>query len=85
MYQYTFRNLIITSGALTLFSVVVLWSFNELSELFGGPQAQFKHAIATVGILLVVKWIVTRFGGGHERSSNKHRRLRNSRDNVHDN
>jgi hypothetical protein len=27
---------------------------------------------------------VTRFGGGHERSSNKQRRLRNSRDNVHD-
>ena len=85
MYQYTFRNLFIALGALALFSVIVFWSFNELSELFGGPQAQFKHAIATIGILLVVKWIVNRFGGGHERSSNKHRRLRSSRDNVHDN
>ena len=71
MYEYTFRNVVITSGALALFSVFVLWSFNELSELFGGPQAQFKHAIAATGILLVIKWIVARFGGGHERSSNK--------------
>lgn len=39
MYQYTFRKLLIASGALALFSVVVFWSFNELSELFGGPQA----------------------------------------------
>lgn len=84
MYQYTFRNLFIASGALALFSVIVFWSFNELSELFGGPQAQFKHAIAATGILLAAKWIVTRFGGGHERNCNKHRRLRNSRVNVHE-
>jgi len=84
MYQYTFRTYFIASGALTLISVVAFWSFNELSELFGGPQAQFKHAIAALGILLVVKWIVNRFGDGHERTSNKHRCVRNSRDNVHD-
>lgn len=84
MYQYTFRKLFIASGALALISVIVFWSFNELSELFGGPQAQFKHAIAAIGILLVVKWIVTRFDGGHERSSNKHRLPDGSRDNVHD-
>jgi hypothetical protein len=84
MYQYTFRKLFIASGALALFSVIVFWSFNELSELFGGPQAQFKHAIAAIGILLVIKWIVTRFGGGHERSSIRHRRRRSSRGNVYD-
>jgi hypothetical protein len=84
MRQYTFRTFLIASGALALLSVVVFWSFNELSELFGGPQPQFKHAIAAIGILLVIKWIVTRFGGGHERSSYKHRRLRSSRHNVHD-
>ena len=57
MYQYTFRKLFIASGAFALFSVIIIWSFNELSELFGGPQAQFKHAIATIGILLVIKWV----------------------------
>jgi len=84
MYQYTFRKLFIASGALALFSVTVFWSFNELSELYGGPQAQFKHAFAAIGILLVIKWIVTRFGCGNEWSSNQHRCLRSSRDNVHD-
>jgi len=82
MHHYTFRKFFIALGALTLFSVVVIWSFNELSELFGGPQAQFKHAIAATGILLSIKWIVTRSGDGHEWSSNQHRCLRSSRDNV---
>ena len=82
MYEYTFRNVVITSGALALFSVFLLWSFNELSELFGGPQAQFKHAISAIGFLLVIKWIVTRSGDGHARTSN--RRLRSSMDDVHD-
>ena len=84
MYQYTFRKLFIASGAFALFSVIIIWSFNELSELFGGPQAQFKHATATIGILLVIKWVVTRSGSHHERRSNEHRRLRSWRDNVHD-
>ena len=84
MYQYTFRNVVITSGALALISVVVLWSFNELSELFGGPQAQFKHAIAAIGVLLVIKWIATRSGDGHEQTSNKHRCLGGSGNDVHD-
>ncbi len=84
MFQYTFRKLFIASGALALFSVIVMWSFNKLSELFGGPQAQFTHAIAAIGILLVIKWIVTRFTGGHERSSNKYIHSHSSRENVHD-
>lgn len=83
MYQYPIRKLLIASAALALVSVIVFWSFNELSELFSGPQAQFKHAIAATGLLLAVKWIVTRFGGAHERSSNKYRCLRSSVD-VHD-
>lgn len=84
MYQFTFRKLFITSGVLTLFSVIVFWSFNELSELFGGPQAQYKHAIAAIGIMLAIKWTATRFGRGHEQCSSKHRHLRGSTDNIHD-
>jgi len=85
MHQYTFRKLLIASAALAICSIVVLWSFNELSELFGGPQAQLNHAIAAIGFLLVIQWTVARSGDGHERSSHSHRRLFRSRDNVHDN
>ena len=42
--------------ALALVSIFGFWSFNALSELFGGPLAQFKHAVAAVGLLLTIKW-----------------------------
>ena len=84
MHQYTFRQIFIATGALALFSVIVFWSFNVLSELFGGPQAQFKHAIAAIGFLLVIKWAVTRFRDGHERSSIRYRHRRRSRGDVND-
>ncbi len=42
MYNSTFRKIIIAAGAFTLFSIAALWSFNALSELFGGPQAQYQ-------------------------------------------
>ena len=56
MNHDSFRKTFIAAAALALFSLLVLWSFNTLAELFGGPMAQFKHAIAVVGLLLVVKW-----------------------------
>lgn len=84
MYQYTLSKLLIASGAIALFSATILWSFNELSELFGGPQAQFRHAIAAIGILLVIKWFGTQFCGGRQQSSKNHGHFRNSRNNVHE-
>lgn len=84
MHQYTFRKIFIATGAFALFSVIILWSFNQLSELLGGPQAQFKHAIATIGFLLVIKWTVTRFRGSHERGSINHRHPHSSGYNVHE-
>ena len=65
MHQYTFRRVFIAAGSLALFSIIVFWSFTTLSELFGGPDVQFKHAIAAIGFLLVIKWTLTRFPGGH--------------------
>ncbi len=84
MHQYTFRQIFTAAGALVLISAIIFWSFNELSELFGGPQAQFKHAIAAIAFLLVIKWSLTRSRGGHERSSIEHQHLRNSGDSACD-
>lgn len=63
MQQFAFRQIFIATGALALLSVIVFWSFNELSDLFGGPQAQFKHAIAAIGFLLVIKLHIPRDPG----------------------
>ena len=84
MHQFTFRQVFIATGSLALFSIVIFWSFNELSELFGGPEAQFKHAIAALGILLTIKWTVTRFQGRHERISTRNRHPRRSREHLRD-
>jgi hypothetical protein len=64
MYKSTFSKIIIAAGAFALFSVAALWSFNALSELFGGPQAQYQHVIAAIVLLLVFKWSLTRHRGG---------------------
>ena len=74
MYNSKFRKIIIAAGALTLLSVAALWSFNALSELFGGPQAQYQHAIAAITLLLVLKWGLTlhRGGGVKIRLNNRH-------------
>jgi hypothetical protein len=78
MYNPTLRKIIIAAGALTLFSVAALWSFNVLSELFGGPQAQFQHAVAAIALLLILKWGLTRHRGGHAKTGINHRHCRGS-------
>lgn len=61
MHHDIFRRTIKPAMALALISLIFLWSFNVLSEAFGGPPLQFKHSIAAIGLLLVTKWI----GRGH--------------------
>ena len=46
----------IFSSVMALVLLVVLWSFNALSDLFGGPPAQFKHAVVAAGLLLIMNW-----------------------------
>lgn len=78
MYNSTFRKIIIAAGAFTLFSVAALWSFNALSELFGGPQAQYQHVIAAIALLVVLKWGLTRHRGGDVKTSINYRHCRGS-------
>jgi hypothetical protein len=35
-----------------------MWSWNTLAELFNAPQAQFKHVIAALVLLLSLRWAV---------------------------
>jgi len=59
MNKFNFKSAIIIFSTLFLALVAVLWSWNTLSELFGWPHAQFKHAVAAVSIVLLGKWIAT--------------------------
>jgi hypothetical protein len=56
-------------GLFLLVSIVGLWSWNTLAELFNGPHAQYKHTLAALGLMLTIKWALaprgamTRGGG----------------------
>jgi len=82
MYNSIFRKIILAAGAFTLFLVAALWSFNALSELFGGPQAQYQHAIAAIVFLLVLKFGLTRHRGRYVRTRINHQRFRRSEGNA---
>jgi len=84
MFQSRFKKSFVVSGSLALGLVFALWSFNVLSALFGGPQAQFKHAVAVMGVLLLIKWVVNWSGGSHEWRSRPHQCLPGYGGGAHD-
>lgn len=55
------KTTLFTAAILIVLSVACLWSFNTLSELFDGPQAQYKHAIAAAALLMMMRWAPKRF------------------------
>jgi hypothetical protein len=59
MRKYRFRHILIATGTLIVFSVFALWSFNTVSNLLGGPVAEYKHALAAIGLLIMLKLCLT--------------------------
>jgi len=59
MNEIDFKSVLMTFITISLALVAVLWSWITISELFGGPHAQFKHAVAVMSLLLIAKWIAT--------------------------
>jgi hypothetical protein len=60
MHKSRFRQLFIGIAAFAVISIAGLWSFNTLAEVLAWPQAQYKHAIAAIVLLLVLRWGLTR-------------------------
>ena len=52
------RQTVIAVGAFLLLTVVGLWSWNTLSELFNLPHAQYRHAVAATALLLITGWML---------------------------
>jgi len=53
--QTTFRNAASLCLGIGALSIITLWSFNTLSALVDGPQAQIRHALAAVSLLVVAR------------------------------
>jgi len=59
MKYINFKHTLIIFGTMFFALIAALWSWNTVSELFGGPHAQFKHIIAVTCLLLITKYFVT--------------------------
>ena len=55
MHNVKFRQTIIIALAILALSIAALWSLNVLSALFGGPTLQYKHALAALILLAILK------------------------------
>jgi hypothetical protein len=56
MRNVNYKYLLYTVCLFLLTSVARLWSWNTIAELFNWPQTQYKHAIAALVLLLILKW-----------------------------
>ena len=55
MRSMTLKHALTGAGAFVASSIIALWSWNTVAGLFEGPQAEFKHAIAALALLVLVR------------------------------
>jgi len=56
MYKLSHKYYFFSIALFLLVSILGLWSWNTLSELLNLPQAQYKHVLAAIFLLLILKW-----------------------------
>lgn len=49
------RHVLVAAGALFAVSIIGLWSWNTLAALFDAPAAEFRHALAFLALLIIVR------------------------------
>ena len=67
MQKVIVKRYVYAAGMFVLITIAGLWAWNTLSELFGGPQAQYRHVLAAFFMLLILQWGL---GGCRFRSGN---------------
>jgi len=58
MNQLEFKHLLAACLAFAVMAATGLWSWNTLADLFGTPEAQFRHAVALLALLAVAHILV---------------------------
>jgi hypothetical protein len=54
--QFNWKKATSLTLGFILVAVLGLWAWNTLSELYGGPVAQYKHVVAALILLFLVRW-----------------------------
>ena len=60
MQHTALKHLTIAAGLALAGAAALLWSWNTLADLYGGPEAGFKHAVAAMLIAVIVRGLFTR-------------------------
>ncbi len=67
MNQIDIKHLLAAGLAIVAIAVAGLWSWNTLAELFGAPEAQFRHAVAVLVLLATLRLVMPRRHGAIRR------------------
>jgi hypothetical protein len=59
MQHFNWKHIGAAIAAFASASVALLWSWNALAELFGGPIAEFRHVVSLIIIAISVKAILS--------------------------
>lgn len=59
MRHFTAKHIVIAAVAMAGMSTALLWSWNTLAALFGGPPAEFKHVLAALVFAAIARGLVT--------------------------
>lgn len=58
--QFNWQHAALVVVTLLVTTVFGLWAWNTVSELFNGPVAQYKHVVAALILLAIVRWPFSR-------------------------
>lgn len=58
MRHTTLRHVLIAAGALLAISITGLWAWNTLAALFDAPAAEFRHVLAFLALLAIVRFTI---------------------------
>ena len=56
MQNSNYKHYLSAIGLFLLLTIIGLWSWNTLAELFDLPYAHYKHALAAFVLLVILKW-----------------------------
>lgn len=59
MKPFTWKHIGAALAALCVASIAMLWSWNTLAGLFGGPVAEFRHVLSLIIIAISIKALLS--------------------------
>jgi len=58
MRNKTHKNFILATIAFVVITLVGLWSWNTVIELFDGPRAEYHHIVAMLALVAVLRAVL---------------------------